>query len=71
MAHGFQHHGACALYLYLAIAQPTSMAVISNCIVIDQFGYGFGFTAYMLFMIYSRKGKVKPRTTPYARVLWP
>ena len=54
----------CALYLYLAIAQPTSMAVISSCIVIDQFGYGFGFTAYMLFMIYFAQGQ--SQTAHYA-----
>lgn len=54
----------CALYLYLAIAQPTSMAVISTCIVIDQFGYGFGFTAYMLFMIYFAQGQ--SQTAHYA-----
>ncbi|MDI9606217.1 MAG: MFS transporter [Bacteroidota bacterium] len=54
----------CALYLYLAIALPTSMAVISTCIVIDQFGYGFGFTAYMLFMIYFAQGQ--SQTAHYA-----
>ncbi len=54
----------CVLYLYLAIAQPTSMAVISTCIVIDQFGYGFGFTAYMLFMIYFAQGQ--SQTAHYA-----
>ncbi|MDO5036201.1 MAG: MFS transporter [Porphyromonas sp.] len=54
----------CLVYVYLAYAQPTSMAIISFCIVLDQFGYGFGFTAYMLFMMYFSQGK--SQTAHYA-----
>ncbi len=34
------------------------------CISIEQFGYGFGFTAYMLYLIYYSEGKYK--TSHYA-----
>jgi PAT family beta-lactamase induction signal transducer AmpG len=27
------------------------------CIAVEQFGYGFGFTAYMLYMMYFSEGK--------------
>ncbi len=46
-----------AVFIYLAYAQPTNLALISFCIAIEQFGYGFGFTAYMLYMIYIARGK--------------
>lgn len=54
----------CSLYLILSLYQPTSIALISIFIVIDQFGYGFGFTAYMLYMMYFSEGKSK--TAHYA-----
>lgn len=46
-----------AVYIYLATAQSTSLAVINSCVVIEQLGYGFGFTAYMLFLVYFSKGE--------------
>lgn len=46
-----------AAFIYLAYAQPDSIAVISACVAVEQFGYGFGFTAYMLYMIYIARGK--------------
>lgn len=46
-----------AVYIYLAIIQPTSLLVINSCVAIEQLGYGFGFTAYMLFLVYFSKGK--------------
>ena len=54
----------CLSFVYLAVAQPTSFAVISVCIAIEQFGYGFGFTAYMLYMMYFSEGEFK--TSHYA-----
>jgi len=45
-----------AAFLYLAYAQPTNFAVINFCVALEQFGYGFGFTAYMLYMIYIARG---------------
>ncbi len=52
------------VYVFLAFAQPHNLAIIMSCVVIEQFGYGFGFTAYMLFMIYLSEGKHK--TAHYA-----
>jgi PAT family beta-lactamase induction signal transducer AmpG len=51
-------------FVYLAIFQPDSLFVINLCVFIEQFGYGFGFTAYMLFMIYFSDGSHK--TAHYA-----
>lgn len=47
-----------AFYCYLAAFQPANMLVICSGIAIEQFGYGFGFTAYMMYlMIYSKGGE--------------
>jgi len=46
-------------YVYLAYAQPTNYFIISLCAAIEQFSYGFGFTAYMLYMIYIAEGENK------------
>ncbi len=51
-------------YVYLAIFTPDSIFLISSAVAIEQFGYGFGFTAYMLYMIYYSEGKNK--TAHYA-----
>ena len=53
-----------AVFIYLAHAQPESLTVISVCLAVEQFGYGFGFTAYMLYMIYIARGE--HRTAHYA-----
>lgn len=45
-----------AVYIYLATVQPDSLAIINSCVAIEQFGYGLGFTAYMLFLVYFAKG---------------
>ena len=47
------------VYVYLSQALPDSFFVISASIAVEQFGYGFGFTAYMLFMIYVSEGEHK------------
>ena len=54
----------CLTFVYLAECLPTNIALISIAIAIDQFGYGFGFTAYMLYMIYFSEGEFK--TSHYA-----
>jgi len=53
-----------AMFIYLAYAQPNNLFVISSAVAIEQFGYGFGFTAYMLYMIYIARGAHK--TAHYA-----
>lgn len=46
-----------AVYIYMSSALPGNMTIISSCIFIEQLGYGFGFTAYTLYMIYFAQGK--------------
>lgn len=48
-----------AVYIYLAYAMPDSFLIINLAVLIEQFGYGFGFTAYMLYMIYVSEGEHK------------
>ena len=47
------------VYVYLSNALPDSFLAINLSIAIEQFGYGFGFTAYMLIMIYASEGNHK------------
>ena len=51
-------------YLFLSWAQPENLFVINVAVAIEQFGYGFGFTAYMLYLIYISDGAHK--TAHYA-----
>ncbi len=52
------------VYVALAFWQPSSLWLITSGVVIEQFGYGFGFTAYMLYMISFADGPSK--TAHYA-----
>ncbi|MBZ0199030.1 MAG: MFS transporter [Ignavibacteriaceae bacterium] len=52
------------LYVYLAFFQPDNIFIISASVALEQFGYGFGFTAYMLYMIHISEGDFK--TSHYA-----
>jgi len=52
------------VFVYLATALPHHLATITACIAIEQFGYGFGFAAYMLYMIMIADGPYK--TSHYA-----
>ncbi|TFU92760.1 MFS transporter [Barnesiella sp. WM24] len=54
----------CGTFLYLAIVQPDDMLSVNICVFVEQFGYGFGFTAYMLYLIYFSEGPF--RTAHYA-----
>lgn len=45
------------VYVYLSYAQPDNLIIISSCIFVEQLGYGFGFTAYMLYLIYFSRGE--------------
>jgi len=53
-----------AVFIWLAYAQPEKLAVIGAGVAVEQFGYGFGFTAFMLYMIYIARGE--HRTAHYA-----
>ncbi len=46
-----------AAFIWLAYSQPGNFNVIGAGVAIEQFGYGFGFTAYMLYMIYIARGE--------------
>ena len=52
-------------YVYMSFAQPENQLIIGLCVVLEQFSYGFGFTAYMLYMIYISEGKKQNRTFCY------
>ena len=45
------------VYVYLAYAQPSNLWIINSCVFVEQLGYGFGFTAYMLFLVYFSRGE--------------
>ena len=49
----------CLSFVFLSMFQPSNIWVIGSCVVLDQFGYGFGFTAYMLYLIYFSEGEFK------------
>ncbi len=48
-----------AAYLVLAWLQPENLFWINVAVAVEQLGYGFGFTAYMLFLIYFSDGEHK------------
>jgi PAT family beta-lactamase induction signal transducer AmpG len=52
------------VYVYLAYTQNNDPIVVAMMVVIEQFGYGFGFTAFMLYLIYISEGAYK--TSHYA-----
>ncbi len=47
------------VYVFLSYVMPSSLWVVSVSVAVEQFGYGFGFTAYMLYMIFISDGKHK------------
>ena len=47
------------VYVFLSYVMPSSLWVVAGSVAVEQFGYGFGFTAYMLYMIYVSEGKHK------------
>ena len=49
----------CLSFVFLAAFQPDNIGIIGTCVALDQFGYGFGFTAYMLYLIYFSDGEFK------------
>lgn len=52
------------IYVYFAYAQPQSLWIIASGVAFEQFGYGFGFTAFTLYLIFMSQGKFK--TAHYA-----
>ena len=52
------------VYVYLSWFPTQSLTLVSSCIFIEQMGYGFGFTAYTLFLMYFARGE--HQTSHYA-----
>ena len=52
------------VYLYLAYVLPESIVTVNVCVGIEQFGYGFGFTAYTMYLMHFAEGEYK--TSHYA-----
>ncbi len=52
------------VFIALAVFQPTSAVLVGTALAVEQFGYGFGFTAYMMYMIMVAEGEHK--TAHYA-----
>jgi PAT family beta-lactamase induction signal transducer AmpG len=46
-----------AVFIWLAYVQPENFWAIGAGVAVEQFGYGFGFTAFMLYMIYIARGE--------------
>jgi len=51
-------------FLYLAFSQNNHLPVVSLVLFLEQFGYGFGFTVYILYLMYFSKGELQ--TSHYA-----
>jgi PAT family beta-lactamase induction signal transducer AmpG len=52
------------VYVYMSYAMPDNLLFISSCLFVEQFGYGLGFTALTLYMLYFSKGNYQ--TSHYA-----
>lgn len=47
------------IFVYLSHAQPQNIWLIGSAVAFEQFGYGFGFTAYTMYMIMVSQGEYK------------
>jgi len=52
------------VFIVLALVQPENLFVIGSALAVEQFGYGFGFAAYLLYMMMVADGEHK--TAHYA-----
>ena len=46
-------------YLWLSLVRPAGLSLVGGLVFVEQFGYGFGFTSYMLYMMYVSEGEFK------------
>jgi MFS transporter, PAT family, beta-lactamase induction signal transducer AmpG len=60
----FAVHTPDLAFVYLSAYQPQDIYIVSACIALEQFGYGFGFAALLLYMIMVSEGPHK--TAHYA-----
>lgn len=54
----------CLVFVWMAFAQPSDLPLVGAGVCLDQFGYGFGFTAYTLYLMYFSRGEY--RTSHYS-----
>lgn len=54
----------CLTFVYLSYGSDHSLAMVAACVLVEQLGYGFGGTAYTLYLIYFSSGP--RRTSHYA-----
>ena len=47
----------CAIFLLLSQFSEPSVVIIDICIFVEQFFYGFGITAFFLYLIYFSEGE--------------
>jgi len=52
------------LYAFLALSNTTNIYAVTATVVFEKFGYGFGFAAFLVYLIYVSDGKSK--TSHYA-----
>ncbi len=52
------------LYAVLALTKTTNIFAVTATVVFEKFGYGFGFAAFLMYLIYIAEGKSK--TSHYA-----
>lgn len=45
------------VYVYFAYCQPADVLWVYGGVALEQLGYGFGFTAYSLFLVYFARGE--------------
>lgn len=60
----FAVHVPDLVFVVLSTTMPSSLALVTGAIALEQFGYGFGFASYMMFMIMVAQGEHK--TAHYA-----
>lgn len=53
-----------AVYVLLAWSQPENPLLVASAVAVEQLGYGFGFTAYLLYLMMIADGEHK--TAHYA-----
>lgn len=52
------------LYALLAMTKTTNVIAVTATVIFEKFGYGFGFTAFLMYLIHISDGKSK--TSHYA-----
>jgi PAT family beta-lactamase induction signal transducer AmpG len=57
-------------FVSLAHFHPSSVYYIYATVIAEQFGYGFGFAAFMMYLIYVADGESKPHITLLLLDLW-